>query len=87
MPTEIETLNLAIKKNLNHKEIYIIDQEIKPKIGPLNSEQGHQFRILLTEFADLFAKDMTQLGKTDLVMHRIFTEDIPPISSCSISLL
>ena len=35
----------------------------------------------MKEFADLFAKDITQLGKTNLVTHRIYTEDVPPISS------
>ncbi|RIA99891.1 hypothetical protein C2G38_1913621, partial [Gigaspora rosea] len=29
----------------------------------------------------LFAKDMTQLGRTDLVTHRIFTDNVPPVSS------
>ena len=36
---------------------------------------------MLKEFADLFAKDITQLGRTDLVIHKIYTEDVPPISS------
>ena len=36
---------------------------------------------MLLEFADLFAKDITQLGKTDLVTHRILTEDVPLVSS------
>ena len=44
-------------------------QEINPKVGPLTTDQGAQFRQLLLEFADLFAKDMTQLGRTDLVVH------------------
>ena len=64
----------------NIREIYMT-QEINPKVGPLTTDQGAQFRQLLLEFADLFAKDMTQLGRTDLVVHRIFTDDGPPISS------
>ena len=63
------------------REIYTVTQEIKPKVGPLTTHQGAQFRQLLLEFADLFAKDMTQLGKTDLVTHRIFTDNVPPVSS------
>ena len=52
-----------------------------PKIGTLAPNQGSQFRKLLLEFADLFAKDIIQLGKTDIVTHKIYTEDVPPISS------
>ena len=63
------------------REIYTVTQEIKPKVGPLTTHQEAQFQQLLLEFADLFAKDMIQLGKTDLVTHRIFTEDVPPVSS------
>ena len=63
------------------REIYTVTQEIKPKVGPLTTHQEAQFRQLLLEFADLFAKDMTQLGKTDLVTHRIFTDNVPPVSS------
>ena len=47
----------------------------------LTHEQGLKFRQLLREFADLFAKDITQLGRTDLVMYKIYTKDVPPISS------
>ena len=52
----------------NIREIYMT-QEINPKVGPLTTDQGAQFRQLLIEFADLFAKDMTQLDRTDLVVH------------------
>ena len=61
--------------------MYTITKEIMPKVGPLNANQGRQFKQLLSEFADLFAKDMTQLGRTDLVKHKIFTENVPPIRS------
>ena len=50
-------------------------------IGPLTLEQGQKFRHLLEEFADLFASDITELGRTSLVTHRIYTEDILPIRS------
>jgi hypothetical protein len=80
LPTEIEALRLALDRNIR-REIYTIDTDINPKIGPLTPNQGAQFRQLLIEFADLFAKDISQLGRTDLVTHRIYTEDVPPISS------
>ena len=44
-------------------------------------DQESEFKQLLREFTDLFTKDITQLGRTDLVMHKIYTEDVPPISS------
>ena len=36
---------------------------------------------MFREFADLFAKDIIQLGRTNLVIHKIYTEDILLISS------
>src|SRR5205085_10207942 len=39
------------------------------------------------EFADLFANDISELGRTDLVTHRIYTEDVPPIKSRPYSIL
>jgi len=62
-------------------EIYTIEKELKPEIGPLSVEQGQLFKQLLTEFADLFANEKNGLGRTDLVTHRIYTEDVPPIQS------
>ena len=81
MPTETEALRIALQKNLSLREVYTLESEIVPKIGPLNSTQGAQFQQLLLEFKDLFGKDLNQLGRTNLVTHRIYTEDVPPISS------
>ena len=78
MPTKTEALEIAL---LNRQPQEIFTLEISPKTGTLTIEQGTKFRTLLLEFADLFAKDITELGKTNLVMHKIFTEDVPPISS------
>ena len=36
---------------------------------------------MLEEFGDLFASNMNELGRTNLVSHRIYTEDVPPIRS------
>ena len=63
------------------REIYTVTQEIKPKVEPLTTSQGAQFQQLLLEFADLFAKDMIQLSRTDLATHRIFTDNVPFVSS------
>ena len=59
----------------------MITQEIKPKIVILNKDQEIILKWLLKEFTDLFAKDIIQLKKTNLVTYKIYTEDVPPISS------
>ena len=61
----------------------MISQEIARKIRILTSYQEVKFKQLLREFADLFAKDITQLDRTNLVIHKIYTEDILLISSYS----
>ena len=63
-------------------EEYITSTDLSTlNIGPLTAEQGEKFSRLLAEFIDLFAKDITELGRTDLVTHKIYTEDVPPIRS------
>ena len=68
-------------------EIYTIDTHIPYEeyitstdlstlnIRPLTAEQGEKFSRLLAEFIDLFAKDITELDRTNLVTHKIYTED------------
>ena len=77
LSTETEALEIALL-NRQPKEIFIL--EISLKIGKLTIEQGTKFRTLLLEFADLFAKDITKLDRTNLVIYKIFTEDVPSIS-------
>jgi hypothetical protein len=97
LPTEEEALQQALRQNAEKynfslQEAYVIDtlipyeeyaleQTDTVNIGPLTKEQGRKFRTLLTEFADLFAKDITELGRTQIVQHKIYTEDVPPINS------
>src|ERR1041384_6187782 len=66
-------------------EEYSIDKA-SLNIGSLTLKQGQKFRHLLEEFADLFATNITELGRTSLVTHRIYTEDVPPIRSCPYSI-
>ena len=91
LPTEIEALQQALQRNaLKHNHVYTIDTLIPYEeyilektdtvnVGPLTKEQGQKFKDLLEEFADLFAKDIAELGRTDKVKHRIYTEDVPPV--------
>ena len=45
----------------------------------LSPNEHYQLVSLVTEFADLFALDSCELGRTSLVTHRIDTGDSPPI--------
>ncbi|KAG9289991.1 hypothetical protein G9A89_010297 [Geosiphon pyriformis] len=44
----------------------------------LEPQQQRQLKQLITEFADIFAKDNNDLGKTDIVQHQIHTRDALP---------
>ena len=91
LPTEEEALQQALQRNaLKENHVYTIDTLIPYEeyalektdtvnVGPLTKEQGRLFKNLLEDFADLFAKDITELGRTDKVNHRIYTEDVPPV--------
>ncbi|KAG9304601.1 hypothetical protein G9A89_020165 [Geosiphon pyriformis] len=47
-------------------------------MGPLESQQQRQLKQLIAEFADIFAKNNNDLGKTDIVQHQIHTRDASP---------
>ena len=64
----------------SEKYIQLIQKRL-PETGLLDAHQGQLFNKLLTEFADLFANDISEFGRTDLVTHRIYTKDVPPIKS------
>ncbi|KAG9307165.1 hypothetical protein G9A89_016993 [Geosiphon pyriformis] len=44
-------------------------------IGQLEPQQQSQLKELIAEFADIFAKNNNNLGRTNLVQHQIYTED------------
>ncbi|KAG9302682.1 hypothetical protein G9A89_005156 [Geosiphon pyriformis] len=44
-------------------------------MSPLEPQQQRQLKQLIAEFADIFAKDNNDLGKTDIVQHQIHTGD------------
>ena len=45
----------------------------------LNDQERQKLAAVLTTYADVFSKDKTDLGKTDLVKHQIHTGDARPI--------
>ena len=62
-------------------EEYILTPTTPLNTGPPAADQGLKFRYLFKKFADIFATDINELGRTDLVSHHIFTEDVPSIRS------
>src|SRR6185437_7132722 len=76
IPTPVYSIDTLIPY-----EEYTLTPTTSLNTGPLTADQGLKFRHLLEKFADIFATDINELGKTDLVSHRIFTEDVPPIRS------
>src|SRR6185437_14184174 len=84
---------LPVEPDIQYQQVFTIDtiipyeeynvntNPLSLNVGPLTIEQGKKFGKLLTEFTDLFAHDIADLGRTDLVTHRIYTEEGPPIRS------
>ncbi|KAG9302040.1 hypothetical protein G9A89_021084 [Geosiphon pyriformis] len=56
----------------------VIEKLSRINMGQLESQQQNQLKELIAEFADIFAKNNKDLGKTDLVQHQIYTEDVKP---------
>ena len=54
-------------------------EQLKPQLAHLTEEQRLQLEALLTDFADVFALDPSELGSTGLVKHSIDTGDHAPI--------
>ena len=54
-------------------------EQLKPQLAHLTEEQRLQLEALLTNFADVFALDPSELGSTGLVKHSIDTGDHAPI--------
>ncbi|KAG9291608.1 hypothetical protein G9A89_022027 [Geosiphon pyriformis] len=46
-------------------------------MDPLKPQQQRQLKQLIAEFADIFAKDNNDLGKTNIVQHQIHTGNAP----------
>jgi hypothetical protein len=68
--------------------IYLAQAEVftgdKPKsdlhLGPLEYHQQTQFQKLLKDYVDICAQSQTQIGRTNIIKHRIITQDAVPIS-------
>ncbi|PKB96130.1 hypothetical protein RhiirA5_302543, partial [Rhizophagus irregularis] len=76
---ELEESNPAIY--LAQAEVYS-REKVNPDLhlGPLDYHQQNQFQQLLSDYADICAKSQTEIGKTNVIKHKIITKDAAPIS-------
>ncbi|KAG9306877.1 hypothetical protein G9A89_002546 [Geosiphon pyriformis] len=56
----------------------VIEKLSRINIKQLEPQQKSQFKELIAEFADIFAENNNDLGRTDLVQHQIYTGDAKP---------
>ncbi|GBC05841.1 hypothetical protein RclHR1_06470004 [Rhizophagus clarus] len=56
-----------------------ITSEKSIAIGEINNTQKEKLTTLLQKYAHLFATKKEELGRTNIVKHSIYTENIPPI--------
>ncbi|KAG9286446.1 hypothetical protein G9A89_014612 [Geosiphon pyriformis] len=56
----------------------VIEKLFRINMEQLEPQQQNQLKELIAEFADIFAENNNNLGKTDLVQHQIYTGDAKP---------
>ncbi|KAG9290874.1 hypothetical protein G9A89_011024 [Geosiphon pyriformis] len=79
----IEIVRHTLLPNLNiisttENYHFLKEKLFRINMGLLESQQQRQLKQLIAEFADIFAKNNNDLGKTDIVQHQIHTGDAPP---------
>ncbi|KAG9297975.1 hypothetical protein G9A89_018803 [Geosiphon pyriformis] len=68
-----------INSNPSSKNYYVIIKKLSQiNMRQLESQQQTQLKELIAEFADIFAENNNNLGRTDLVQHQIYTGDAKP---------
>ena len=78
--TSKEKENPSYKIQIEKEDTTIQIQEDKSvAIGELNEKQKQQLSQLLQKYAHLFASKKEELGRTNIVKHAIYTEEVPPI--------
>ncbi|KAG9302901.1 hypothetical protein G9A89_022317 [Geosiphon pyriformis] len=65
--------------NPSSKNYHVVMEKLsRINIGQLKPQQQIQLKELIAEFADIFAENNNNLGRTDLVQHQIYIEDAKP---------
>ncbi|KAG9284728.1 hypothetical protein G9A89_003031 [Geosiphon pyriformis] len=62
--------------NSSSENYHVVMEKLsRINMGQLEPQQQSQLKELIVEFADIFAENNNDLGRTDLVQHQIYTED------------
>ncbi|KAG9297304.1 hypothetical protein G9A89_001993 [Geosiphon pyriformis] len=70
---------LKINPNPSSENYHVVMEKLSQiNMGQLELQQQTQLKELIAEFADIFAKNNNDLGRTDLVQHQIYTGDTKP---------
>ncbi|KAG9295562.1 hypothetical protein G9A89_003865 [Geosiphon pyriformis] len=68
-----------INPNPSSKNYHVVIEKLsRINIEQLEPQQQNQLKELIAEFADIFAKNNNDLGRTNLVQHQIYTGDAKP---------
>ncbi len=82
--TEVKTICAqetggSIKQEPQEGEGMSLPTIVEQSMESLPEVESAQLRVLLSEYANLFAQEDTDLGSTEVVSHSINTGDHPPI--------
>ncbi|KAG9301329.1 hypothetical protein G9A89_018001, partial [Geosiphon pyriformis] len=70
---------LKINPNPSSENYHVVMEKLsRINMGQLELQQQTQLKELIAEFADIFAKNNNDLGRTDLVQHQIYIGDAKP---------
>ena len=76
----ITTENPSYKIQIEEEDTLLqIAEEKSVAIGELDNIQEQKMQQLLQKYAHLFATKKEELGRTNIVQHAIYTEEVPPI--------
>ncbi|KAG9297188.1 hypothetical protein G9A89_019469 [Geosiphon pyriformis] len=68
-----------INPNSSSENYHVVMKKLSQiNMGQLKPQQQNQLKELIAEFADIFAENNNDLGRTDLVQHQIYTGDAKP---------
>ena len=77
--TEPEEINNPVIF-LAQSENVILQEQSEAHVGPLENHQQLQFQQMLENNIDICAKSQTDIGKTNLIQHKIITHEATPIT-------
>ncbi|KAG9288113.1 hypothetical protein G9A89_017708 [Geosiphon pyriformis] len=68
-----------IHPNPSSENYYVVMEKLsRINMGQLEPQQQTQLKELIAKFADIFAENNNDLGRTDLIQHQIYTGDAKP---------